>query len=76
MTTPERHCTSSREGKGMLSCLIPVRLLQELDRALRAGGIGPVASDSKRDQQLRAIAGGSNSLSAGGFLGGVAAVIV
>jgi len=39
MTTPERHCTSSREGKGMLSCLIPVRLLQELDRALRAGGL-------------------------------------
>jgi hypothetical protein len=32
MSTPERHCTSSREGKVVLSCWIPEGLRQELDR--------------------------------------------
>jgi hypothetical protein len=41
MTTPERHCTSSREGKVVLSCWIPEGLRQELDRVWAEQGLRP-----------------------------------
>lgn len=41
MATTERHCTSSREGKVMLSCWISEELRQELDRAWAAQGLRP-----------------------------------
>ena len=41
MSTPERHCTSSREGKVVLSCWIPERLRQELDRVWAEQGLRP-----------------------------------
>ena len=41
MTTPERHCTSSREGKVVLSCWIPEGLRQELDRVWAEQGPRP-----------------------------------
>jgi hypothetical protein len=41
MSTPERHCTSSREGKVVLSCWIPEALRQELDRVWAEQGLRP-----------------------------------
>ncbi len=41
MSAPERHCTSSREGKVMLSCRISEELRQELDRAWAKQGLRP-----------------------------------
>ena len=41
MSTPERHCTSSREGKVMLSCWISEELRQDLDRAWAEQGLRP-----------------------------------
>lgn len=41
MATTERHCTSSREGKVVLSCWISEELRQELDRAWAAQGLRP-----------------------------------
>ena len=41
VSSPERHCTSSREGKVMLSCWIPEDLRQELDRAWAEQGLRP-----------------------------------
>ena len=41
MSTPERHCTSSREGKVVLSCWIPEGLRQELDRVWAEQGLRP-----------------------------------
>jgi hypothetical protein len=41
MSAPERHCTSSREGKVMLSCWISEELRQELDRAWAEQGLRP-----------------------------------
>jgi hypothetical protein len=41
MSTPERHCSSSREGKVMLSCWIPEDLRQELDRVWAEQGLRP-----------------------------------
>jgi hypothetical protein len=41
MSAPERHCTSSREGKVMLSCWISEELRQELDRAWAKQGLRP-----------------------------------
>ena len=41
MSTPERHCTSSRQGKVMLSCWIPEQLRQELDQAWADQGLKP-----------------------------------
>ena len=41
MSTTERHCTSSREGKVMLSCWIPDELRQELDRVWAEQGLRP-----------------------------------
>jgi len=41
VSTPERHCTSSREGKVVLSCWIPEGLRQELDRVWAEQGLRP-----------------------------------
>ncbi len=41
LSTPERHCTSSREGKVVLSCWIPEGLRQELDRVWAEQGLRP-----------------------------------
>jgi len=41
VTTPERHCTSSRVGKVVLSCWIPEGLRQELDRVWAEQGLKP-----------------------------------
>jgi hypothetical protein len=41
LSTPGRHCTSSREGKVVLSCWITERLRQELDRVWAEQGLRP-----------------------------------
>ncbi len=41
MAAPERHRTSSREGKVMLSCWISEELRQEFDRAWAEQGLRP-----------------------------------
>ena len=41
MSASDRHCTSSRTGKVMLSCWIPVELRQQLDRVWAEQGLRP-----------------------------------
>ena len=52
MSTPERHCTSSREGKVMLSCWISEELRQELDRAWAEQGLRPHGRTQKGMEQM------------------------
>ena len=41
MTSLERRCTSSRDGKVMLSCWIPEDLREQLDRVWADQGLRP-----------------------------------
>ena len=52
MSAPERHCTSSREGKVMLSCWISEELRQELDRAWAEQGLRPHGRTQKGMEQM------------------------
>ena len=52
MSAPERHCTSSREGKVMLSCWISEELRQELDRAWAEQGLMPHGRTQKGMEQM------------------------
>jgi hypothetical protein len=52
MPAPERHCTSSREGKVMLSCWISEELRQELDRAWAEQGLRPHGRTQKGMEQM------------------------
>jgi hypothetical protein len=52
MSAPERHCTSSREGKVMLSCWISEELRQELDRAWDEQGLRPHGRTQKGMEQM------------------------
>jgi hypothetical protein len=52
VSSPERHCTSSREGKVMLSCWISEDLRQELDRAWAEQGLRPHGRTQKGMEQM------------------------
>ena len=52
MSAPERHCTSSREDKVMLSCWISEELRQELDRAWAEQGLRPHGRTQKGMEQM------------------------
>jgi hypothetical protein len=52
VTLSKRHCTSSREGKVMLSCWIPEDLRQELDRAWAEQGLRPHGRTQKGMEQM------------------------
>jgi hypothetical protein len=52
MSAPERHRTSSREGKVMLSCWISEDLRQGLDRAWGEQGLKPHGRTHKRMESM------------------------
>jgi hypothetical protein len=52
MPTPKSHCTSSREGKVVLSCWIPEELRQELDRVWAEQGLRPHGRTQKGMEQM------------------------
>lgn len=52
VTSPERHCTSSRQGKVMLACWISEELRQELDRVWAEQGLRPHGRTQKGMEQM------------------------
>ena len=52
MTPAQQRCTSSRVGKVMLSCWIPVELRQQLDRAWAEQGLRPHGRTQQGMEQM------------------------
>jgi hypothetical protein len=52
MSASDRHCTSSRTGKVMLSCWIPVELRQQLDRVWAEKGLRPHGRTQQGMEQM------------------------
>jgi hypothetical protein len=52
MSASDRHCTSSRTGKVMLSCWIPVELRQQLDRVWAEQGLRPHGRTQQGMEQM------------------------
>jgi hypothetical protein len=52
---PAQHCTSSREGKVLLSCWIPTELRMELDRLWAAKGLRPHGRTQKGMEEMIAL---------------------
>jgi hypothetical protein len=49
---PTKRCTSSREGKVLLSCWIPEELRMELDRLWAAKGLRPHGRTQKGMEEM------------------------
>jgi len=52
MSASDRHCTSSRTGKVMLSCWIPEDLRQQFDRAWAEQGLRPHGRTQQGMEQM------------------------
>lgn len=52
---PAKRCTSSREGKVLLSCWIPEELRMELDRVWAAKGYRPHGRTQKGMEEMIAL---------------------
>jgi hypothetical protein len=49
---PQRRCSSSREGKVLLSCWIPEELRMQLDRLWASQGLRPHGRTQKGMEQM------------------------